>query len=259
MNIDILLKSEKVKGVKKLKYLVVGTGRCGTVYMARMFTTWGVPCGHESIFDWQGLEKAKQRLNGEVDVRLSHTSVTEHDTVANVSHSIEPWLKNPKEIEADSSYMAAPFLREDILAHTKVIHLVRNPIRVVNSFCNYLYYFKHTQPLNAYEKNIYSHIPELTDSHSVYDRGCLYYVKWNQIIEDSNPDFFHRAEDDPKALMDFLGATGEPFPDTKVNTYKRPKSENFHIDCISDSKIKEEFIEMGRRYGYDMISKHLLL
>ena len=38
----------------KLKYLVTGTGRSGTVYMARLLTSLGIPCSHEMIFDYRG-------------------------------------------------------------------------------------------------------------------------------------------------------------------------------------------------------------
>jgi hypothetical protein len=31
-----------------MRYLVVGTGRCGTVYMAKLLSSVGVPCGHEA-------------------------------------------------------------------------------------------------------------------------------------------------------------------------------------------------------------------
>jgi hypothetical protein len=34
----------------KLDYLVAGTGRCGTVYMARLLTSLGINCLHEGVF-----------------------------------------------------------------------------------------------------------------------------------------------------------------------------------------------------------------
>ena len=54
-----------------LKYLVTGTGRCGTVYMARILTSIGIPCGHETIFDYRGTRGARKRLFGEEQLRLS--------------------------------------------------------------------------------------------------------------------------------------------------------------------------------------------
>jgi len=112
---------------RRLKYLVTGTGRCGTVYMARLLTLAGIPCGHESIFDWKGITWAKRRLAGEVPLELSSISTIR---LENGRWSPEPeWLTDVEAIEAESSYMAAPFLEESFLSETKVIHLVRHPIK----------------------------------------------------------------------------------------------------------------------------------
>ena len=102
----------------KLKYIVTGTGRCGTLYMANFLTSIDIACGHESVFMTEGSEKAKKIINGEIPPENSEIS-------ANII------LKKNQEQIADSSYMAAPFLRK---FNAKVIHIIRNPFEVVNSY-----------------------------------------------------------------------------------------------------------------------------
>lgn len=77
-----------------LKYLITGTGRCGTGYMAQVFKSAGVPCGHEAVFSYDG--------------------PGEHGD----------W-------QADSSWLAAPFLPG--LEDTTIIHLVRDPRKIIES------------------------------------------------------------------------------------------------------------------------------
>ena len=123
-----------------LKYLVTGTGKCGTVFMARFLTSLGIPCGHESIFDWKGYKWAEKRLANKERIELSNTSKSSYHPQAVPGQRIvqlEKWI-DINELEAESSYMAAPFLGRDILKDVTIIHIVRNPIKVVNSFCNYI-------------------------------------------------------------------------------------------------------------------------
>lgn len=76
-----------------IRLLITGTGRCGTMYMARLLTASGVPCGHEDVY-----------------------------TVAGI-------MARP-DLEADSSWAAAPWLTG---FSGTVIHLVRHPMEVVRS------------------------------------------------------------------------------------------------------------------------------
>ena len=234
----------------KLKYVITGTGRCGTVFMARFLTSLGIPCGHESIFGHEGLEVAKRRLNEVLWPDLSHAS--KMSLINGKWHEEPVWIKDLSKIQADASYMAAPFLDDKCLTDTKIIHVVRNPIEVVQSFCNYINYFKSNIPSNKYEEFIYGKIKELTNSISNYDRACLFYIIWNEMIE-KRADFFHRIEDDPNKICDFISVHSQEFFSNKsINSYKRWTEEKFDIHMISDSEIKKKFVAMGRRYGYKM-------
>lgn len=234
----------------ELKYLVVGTGRCGTVFMARLLTSLGIPCGHESIFNWQGIEYAVKILSGEYMPCLSHAStVTWKDGEC---HDEVNWLEDMTSIQAESSYLSAPYLQHDFLQKVKIIHVVRDPVKVVHSFCHHINYFN-TEPKTAWEDFIYNQLPELKTSMPRHDRACLYYIMWNEMIEKAKISFFHRIENGPKPVMDFLGQYSEsPFSNTEVNTYKRWSKEHFNIHLIQSKEIRERFVNIGRKYGYKM-------
>jgi len=225
--------------------VVTGTGRCGTVYMARLLTSVGIPCGHESIFDWHGPNWATRRLNGEEPIECSCVSTMRFD---NGSWTPIPNWVDAKEIVAESSYMAAPFLK-DILKDVPVIHVVRNPIKVINSFCNYLGYFQSSTPSNTYEQFIYRHIPSLREDMSPYDRAAVYYAGWNAIISRTTKSFF-RLEDGPDSILKMLGKDGDHFDDRAINTQKKPM-EKFSMGQLSEY-ANGLVRNVGEAYGYDL-------
>lgn len=219
--------------------------------MARLLTSLGVPCGHESVFDWRGIRHAKKCLVGEEEPGLSFCSTAIFN--GRMWTPEEDWI-DVKNIRAESSYMAAPFLSE---VDATVIHVVRNPIKVVNSFCNYIDYFE-GDPC-SYQHFIYNHLPQLKDIPEQYDRACLYYVLWNELIEGQKPDFFHRIEDDEMELMEKLGLKGQGFHNRRVNTFKKPCNKKFSISHIVDRDIKDRFVAKGEEYGYNMSSEFLMI
>lgn len=241
----------------RLRYLITGTGRSGTVFMARLLTSVGIPCSHEAIFDYRGFRLAMQRLGGEAPMELSWVSRSRYES--GKSTETAPWLTDLSAIEAESSYMVAPFLGEEALRDIPVIHVVRDPLKVVQSFCNYIQYFASVEPKDSYEHFIFTHLPELKHEMPQYDRACLYWVRWNQMVESRNPAYFHRIEDDPKGVLGFLGKEGPHFNDATVNSFKRPVSERFTLDTIKSKNIYEEFVALGKKYGYPMRSQYLLI
>lgn len=81
--------------MERLRLLVVGTGRSGTGYMSRLLTESGIPCGHESVWTYDGV------------------------------------VDRP-DLEADASWLAVPFLAH-LPKHIRIIHVVRHPRAVVES------------------------------------------------------------------------------------------------------------------------------
>lgn len=231
--------------MKELQYVVTGTGRSGTVYMAKLLTSMGVPCGHECVFNRFGVENAQHLLENPEKIR---TSLVSGDS----------WLPDGNDIVADSSYMAAPYLDEAFLAETDVIHAVRHPLRVISSFVKDLGYFWGTTVKSSYETFIYGGIPELYQEMRPIERACIFYVRWNLRIERAmmhrpNDYFRFRVEDPVDALLERLGKEkpADLFNNRKANTMQKGKKP-FLLKDIPDGEAKDEFVEMGLRYGYDM-------
>jgi hypothetical protein len=244
--------------MKKIKYLVVGTGRCGTVYMARLLTSLGVTCGHECCFDWRGFDYAEAKLDGLIPMQTSDCSKNKFQDGSHFP--IGKWLDESK-IVAESSYMASPFLQHKLFNETKIIHVVRNPIRVINSFIKYLEYFANRHPAlwypaKKYESFIYYHCPDLYWDMSQEERAALYVLRWNKMIQklsEGKERIFHRVEDDPQSVIDFVDMKRPEsfFCDRKINSFEKTKDQ-FTLDKLPPGNIKDELIEMGREYGYSM-------
>lgn len=254
--------------MKKIDYIVTGTGRSGTVYMARVLTSSGILCGHETIFDYTGLNGAKKRLEEQQYLYLSIASSITIDPKDGTINHIK-WNPDVQNIVAESSYMAAPFLKEDLVKDAKIIHAVRNPIKVINSFCNYIYYFGNGQDVSKkdrdvallYESFIYKFVPELKLDMPQYDRAALYYVRWNQMIENANPHFFFRVEDELDSLMLFLDKPMNKnlFDDRSINTFKKQGANDFNYHQIQSRYILSELLEMAKKYDYDIKSDYFLI
>jgi len=120
------LKSRQIEMTNKLKYLIIGTGRCGTGYFQKSFNNSGLNCGHENIFNSNDDDKNCQQ-----------------------------YLKNQIFV-AESSWAAAPYIDEPWFSEEiKIIHLIRNPVDVVRSFYELSFFSKERElkPLNILVHN----------------------------------------------------------------------------------------------------------
>lgn len=223
-----------------IKLLVTGTGRCGTVFMARFLTLCGIPCGHESIFDLAPRNIIEKRLRKEIP-----------PTISKISDS-KRWLKNLEDIQADSSYMAVPHLD---MIDVPLIHVVRDPLLVISSFVKDFNYFKRLEynefNLN-YENWIFEQIPHLNDIKDPIERCCEFYCQWNSKIEQYNNKYYFKRIEDPidKDLFDFLG-----IPEIEINLPNninsiRRRKEDITIDDIPNGEIKDKLLQMRSNYGY---------
>jgi hypothetical protein len=230
-----------------LKYIVTGTGRSGTVYMARVLTDLGIPCGHESVF------------NHDKEVVVMRRFYRFDPPTISICSDNSGWLDLSK-LEADSSYMAMPYLTHEDIDKVSVIHVVRNPLAVISSFVKDLNYFDGVKnnPFNKghWEEWIYSQVPEINLGRNPIERACIYYTKWNGRIEqakENRPYFLQRAEDKfSDDFFSFLNIPKQPvtFVNKKINSMKK-RTEDFKIVDIPDGSFKEEFVEIVKRYGYE--------
>lgn len=248
----------------KLDYLVTGTGRCGTVFMARYLTTAGWPCGHEMFFNLGGLFGAERYFSGYRRPQLSwvSTQVAQPD---GGSIPTGEWVDVPS-ITSDSSYFAAPFLGHEILNGTKFIHVVRHPVRVVNSFVNAMGYFNKSVFNFAHEGYIADWVPEIKNEMTPEERACLYYVHWNEMIEEKLKNktyLFQRIEDNMEPVLEFIGKTDvdrkKLHDDTETNSWLKLGKKRFQLAQLPEGDIKKKFVDIGERYGYQMSSEYLVI
>lgn len=236
-----------------LKYLVTGTGRCGTTYMARLLTSLGIMCGHESIFNPGGLAAAENKIY--FGDKIETSLVSTKNII--VDQPYEIWF-DPKLIKAECSYMAAPFLAEKFLENTKIIHIVRNPFHVLSSFLYDLNFFDFQQ-LDIYKNYVLKHLPDIKNVKTNIERACYYYICWNQMIEKikyTKPYFFHKVENKcTKELCNFLEVEhfDNYFSDSNINSWKRDRKKTLSLADIPEGPIKKDFIETICRYGYKEI------
>lgn len=84
-----------------LRFVIVGTGRCGTGFTAGLLTAYGIPCGHETRFG--------------------------------PPFGARAWIRARRQrIEGDASWLAVPAL--PTLRGATVLHQVRHPLDVIGSF-----------------------------------------------------------------------------------------------------------------------------
>jgi hypothetical protein len=75
-------------------FVIVGTGRCGTAYIAKLLREMGVACGHEAVFSKRGITASRT-------------------------------------LQGDASWLAVPYLGS---YRGVVLHQTRDPMATINSF-----------------------------------------------------------------------------------------------------------------------------
>ena len=207
--------------------------------MARLLTDLGIMCGHESIFTSEGIDDAIEKLNKKKSIEISDVSKDKNS---------ENWFDANLQI-ADSSYMAAPFLEHDCLSNCKIIHVVRNPIKVISSTYIDANFFD--CPIQIpYIYFVYSHLPELKNIKNKIERTVAYYVWWNELIE-KTCQFRIQVECIGQKLFDFLEIEKPEkiFDNNKINAWNKRKKD-LTLNDIPNGSIKNEFIKKIEQYGY---------
>lgn len=197
--------------------LIVGTGRCGTKFMAEWLTRSGVPCGHEAVFSYRG-------------------------------YTPQPGLV------ADSSWLAVPYLP---LVACRIVHIVRNPLHVVRSFLGTRHFgpfhVKHKD--RRWYQYMALHFG-YTDEAPV-QQAMKYWIRWNEAIEGfADPEWRFQVETLRRRDMGKIASiavlwwhevevTERPAPTT--NAHKRRVA----LDRLPRTGYFDELAAMAERYGYD--------
>jgi len=197
--------------MRKLKLVLTGTGRCATGFYAKFLTSAGITCGHERFFGVGGLETAMDALT--------------HHWVGTV---------------VESSWLAAPFLDDEPLKDALIVHLVRHPKLVIESW---LRVPVETTPV--YADFLSAHLPEI-EQHSGIDRLAYRYVEWNRLIEQKciGRDVIRfDVSREPIELLDKLAEFGlessrEGLYDNRTHNTKRGANIQVRLCDVKDDKLR---------------------
>lgn len=210
-----------------MKILIVGTGRCGTKTLSNLLNQNNIKCGHESIFG--------KMVNKEIDE--NHV------------------IKTIDLYEAESSWLAVPYLgTKYIPKETKIIHLIRDPKKVIKSFLDISLF----NGKGIYYEFMKNNCEQVNDNNSYIVNAINYYLYWNMKIESAlekypNKKVF-KIEDNPEKLKDFLPLTNFNISkeNLKINEKKYNYSEEIVKNAILNSEISELFQEYIAKYGYSL-------
>jgi hypothetical protein len=234
----------------KLKIIITGTGRCGTLYISKLLSFCNIFCGHETIFDHSSWNQILQRIYGNEELKLSKIAKTNYGD----------YLKN-NIIVGDSSYMAMPYLDMNIFNDCFFIHVIRNPIDVINSFCHNMNYFYDEPYYNLDEFNIkylnfiYKHVPDIKKYKNPYERAACFYLYWNDQIEKKlkNKNKIKIKIEEigiKKDLENFLNFN-IPKEFSMLDNNIKENINKFNIKYIKNKKIKEDIISFCEKHEYN--------
>lgn len=217
----------------ELRVLVVGTGRCGTGYLAHCLERSGVTRGHEAIFHHWSEQRVRARL-------LNST------------------------VEAESSWAAAPFLDAGWLpSGVKVIHLTRSPVRVVKSFhdINFFSEQRAQKPLNQI---VYRNTSIQPETQGRMTSSVTHYYEWNALIVDrlkaaGRPSLMLRLEDlvsataAKDALSSFLGMDIVlPEEVTNLKMSEKEAQGAAHYDASAALSLMQAASQRFGTFGYPL-------
>lgn len=202
-------------GNKGLDIIIVGTGRCGTGFMSKLLTSAGIPCGHEATY-----------------------SVT------------RGFIDKP-DLSADSSWLVSPLLDDSRFDDTTIIHVVRKPLNIINSFISFGFY-KDTGIYSAHYNHILKFIPSMNDYDNPINKAFCHVIEWSNMIFNYNKCRLHRIEDSPVELIKELGgSTDNLYCNNKCNTRTGEKVFKSRVteDDIPD-EWGDKYFELKEKCGY---------
>lgn len=202
---------------------ITGTGYCGTGYLSRVLSSVDVRCTHEGVF-----------TPGDDNAILDRIHLRQRNA----------WWG----WQADSSWLAVPFLSLPEMDNMTVVHLVRDPKKVIDSMVR-----NNCFELVPYRDFQFRKLPELTADMDVWNRVALFCVRWSQLIE-PHATLRWRVEDDVLGLLDQLQISYQGKCLDIDTTYNHHHGWGIESDVkladINDP-LRTELLEMSTRYGYE--------
>ena len=204
--------------------LVTGAGRCGTGYVDRVLTSCGVKCTHEKVYNLDGGDYARGRIR----LRTKYRG----------------WSG-----QAESSWLAAPFLKDNVLDGVTIVHLVRHPRNVIRSYLRMQFWT--ADRYLGWHQFVREHLTETFDWLDPECKAAVFWVEWNAIIEPS-ADITHRIENDVVSLLTKLDIEWRGktlYDNTHWNTYNYQPGIGFELDDLP-GELQDRVAVTMARYGY---------
>jgi hypothetical protein len=217
----IIDENEYFRWLDTHRFVITGTGRSGTGFLATALLFCRVRCGHEELFTPEG-------------------------RVPN------PFLRG------DASWMALPFL-DRFTGY--VLHAVRHPLDTIRSMVGIQLFDDEdvTEERAPYQEFIKAHT-DVWEYATPVERAMAFYVEWNRRIEPFAHKRV-RVEDvtgqDLYDLIHYAGAFHAPW-EIQQNIDAVPRDVNTRVRAelewadLPDGELKSELELLAKEYGYDI-------
>lgn len=205
-----------------LRFIITGTGHCGSSFVAKVLSKLGVPTGHESIF------------------RPTPTP-------------------NKGRFLGDSSMLAVPFLSQ--VWNRIIIHQIRDPKNFIRSmFTKPDLFAPHHAYGNFMRKHCPQAAQGLRDHDApTLEWAAVYWLRWNQRIEPYRDHFFRLEDIDFVDILGWLGLSRsqdeieEAIGAMTENDYHRHTNVDtpqIQQDLLEQLPIFQELQDYAGKYGY---------
>jgi hypothetical protein len=225
-----------------LSLIVTGTGRCGTKFINRVLRSVGVHAEHQFIF--------RPGRGGPGSRETGPDCPLELVTVDDIRYRVRQYQQSQWGPQAETSWLAAPYMKIPEMKEMVTVHLVRHPKQVIDSLVK-CQVFEHRERYGLYYDFAHYWVPEMAGMDTDIERAGIFYVRWNQMIE-GHADIFWNVEADRLGLLDLLGIPWEGhevFNEIGYNGRTGP-----FVDCqLEDFRptLRRELLDMAGRYGYE--------
>lgn len=208
------------------KFVVVGTGRHGSGYIAQLLTACGIPTGHEQFY---GFNQGSGDLVGE------------------------------------SSWMAVPHLEEIAAKGIPIFHQVRHPEDTLRSMLGGEMFGegRKNKWFKVREKFLPMTGDDVTDAMRIYVTWNLACERWATPLTERPPTLRFRIEDQVNhwtvgrmavlaglASGTDVGIIDEAFVSTSRTVNHHARHPSFTLDDLPKTADRDALMFMGERYGY---------
>lgn len=223
--------------MRGLWLFLTGTGRCGTGYMAQVLTSVGVNCTHEGVFN-------PAHLAGDISPDFDKPPIEEEfrrRVRLNQDNAWWGW-------QAESSWLAAPYLTIPEMEGCTIVHLLRHPKDVIDSQMR-IRAFEGKHP-RFYDFQL-QFLPELADMNPL-EQAAYFYIIWNRMIGE-HAHYQHRVDrESTLSLLDALGIDWkekEVYSNRKYNSRAGWGKSDVSLDDLS-RRLQWEMRQISDEYGY---------